>query len=267
MDTITASPPGLGDNSGALDLALMLDADLINAALRVQYAHKLVRKDELLAGFTRFEEANKTGIANDTIQAKASDFAKQLKGEIKEVDAARETVKRPVLAAQRVIDGFFKREITEPLEGAAAKVVGRMNVYANEKLRREREAREAEFRRQQEEAARLAALAEREEDDPAAMDKAIAAEQAAMDAEAAAAAPAAAISRVTSDMGTTSSLRTKRVWVLDDLQALVRAVAAGRAPINLITINTPILDAMARDKNQADLPGLRFTEETKVAIR
>ncbi len=271
--------PAMGDNSGVIDLALLLDTEQIARALREQYAPKITRRDDLLAGFARFEITIRNGINDDATQAKASDFARQLGDEAKAIEALRETAKRPITEAGRAVDAFFKRELAEPLLDRATKVRARMTTYAQAKQAREREEALAAQRRAQAEAQRLADEAEAarlasaaavgipEEDPNEAMDRAIAAEQEQMARDQAARRAMASTAKVTSDLGSTSSLRSRRVWALTDIKALVAAVAAGDVPINVLMPNKAILDAMARDKDQEDLPGLVFSKETKIAIR
>jgi hypothetical protein len=250
----------ISTNNGPLDLSLALDPDVLLATLRDQYAHKLERCADLLAGFERFAAATANGIQTDDVQGKAGDFAKQLRDEVKDVEAARDAVKRPVINAGRVIDGFFKREITDQLDAVRAKIVERMNAFLAEKQRQARE-EAARVAAELAEQARIAAQAAEQDRSFQVLERAMEAEQAALDA------PQPAPVRVTSDLGTTVGSRSTRIWVLDDLNVLIRAVAAGKVPSNVLTVNKPILDAMARDKTQADLPGLRFTTKTSVSLR
>ncbi|MDB5243792.1 MAG: hypothetical protein JWP57_4418, partial [Spirosoma sp.] len=78
---------------------------------------------------------------------------------------------------------------------------------------------------------------------------------------------AKAAARVVSDIGTTTGLRMTRTYRLDDLMALVKAVAAGKVPVNVLTLNEPVVKAMARDKHQRDLPGLAFVDKSGLSIR
>ena len=157
--------------------------------------------------------------------------------------------------------------MTDVLEAIKRSVLAAMNAYTREIERRIREQREAEAKLRQEEANRAAAIAARDDSDRA-TDRAIEAEQAAMDAEATARAPITREDvKVRSDLGTTVGTRTKRVWEVTDLTALIKAVAAGKVPSNVLMPNKAILDAMAKDKSQADQPGLAFRNETSIAVR
>jgi hypothetical protein len=62
----------------------------------------------------------------------------------------------------------------------------------------------------------------------------------------------------------------KKQWSAEvtDLMALVKAIAAGQAPITLIVANMPILNAQARAlKDQMNYPGVKAVSEDIVAIR
>lgn len=268
MNHVMTQPPvGIGHNSQDFDLAEFLNPERLLGHLQFTYADRETRAMDLRSGYDRFAAKTADGITDDETQAKAGDFVKQLTQAISDIDRTREDVKAPVLAATRVIDGYFKRQMVDPLEAIKRSVAAGMNAYLAKKQAEIRQQREAEARRQQEEATRLAALAERDDSDQA-TDRAIAAEQAAMDATAAAQAPVIRNEvKVRSDLGTTVGTRTKRVGKVIDLMELIKAVAAGKAPSNLLMPNKAIIDAMARDRSQTDLPGLVFENETTVAIR
>ncbi|HUY05076.1 MAG TPA: hypothetical protein VMV33_17500 [Rhodocyclaceae bacterium] len=261
-----APPPAMGDNSGTVSLDLLLNPEDIARSLTTLYADRQKRVTDLKAAYDRFLASYANGIPDDSTQSKAADFVRQLRTAEQDIDKLRTDVKAPVLAAQRQIDGFFKKNMVDVLEAARTKVAALMTAYATKQAAEARRVREEEARRQAEEAARQAAALEQEES-PETLARAVEAEQAAIDAAAAARARPADLTRVRSDLGSTASLRMRRTWELDNLAALVRAVAAGDAPSNVLMPNTTILDAMAKDKNQADLPGLRFIETGSINVR
>jgi hypothetical protein len=62
----------------------------------------------------------------------------------------------------------------------------------------------------------------------------------------------------------------KKVWRAEvtDLKALCGAVADGKAPLNLVSINPSAMNALARGvKNTMPVAGLRFFEDTDMAVR
>ena len=62
----------------------------------------------------------------------------------------------------------------------------------------------------------------------------------------------------------------KKVWKgeVTDLLALCKAIAEGRAPANLISINQTALNAFAKGvKDTMAVPGLKFFEDTEMAVR
>ncbi len=244
-------------NSEGLDLALMLDVDVIRADIAARYAHLIDRKAKLLEAGDRFKAATLDGILDEQTQANAADFQRQLKTHIKDIDAARTSYKEPVLGASRTIDKAFKADMADPISAVSDAVSKKMLTYALKKAAEEA-ARRAEEAERQRRAAEEAARAAEDQGTDAAMMGAIAAEQAAEDAAAEARAKPADLARVRSDAGSVASLVSRRTWQLDDVLALAKAVAAGKAPAMLLTVNKPIADAMARDKAQTDFPGLRF---------
>lgn len=269
MDAYTdyqEAPPPAGHNSGAIDLALLLDAEEIRAGLRATYAEKIARRDELVASADRFLAMTAAGIGDDTMQGRAGDAVRQIMDEVKALEVARTAYKKPVLDATRTIDGFFKSELTDPLAEAQKKVADKMIAYGERKRREAEAAAAAEAQRKADEARRLAEAAERHRD-ALSLDAAIQAEQDALDAQDRASVPAKAAARVVSDLGTTTGLRMTRTYRLDDMMALVKAVAAGRSPISVLTLNEPVVKAMARDRNQRDLPGLAFVAKSGLSIR
>ncbi|MDB5243749.1 MAG: hypothetical protein JWP57_4375, partial [Spirosoma sp.] len=153
MDAYTTyqePPPPAGHNSEAIDLALLLDADAISAGLRATYADRIARRAELVAGVDRFLALAASGIDGDTMQGRAGDFVRQIMDEAKALELARTTYKKPVLDATRTIDGFFKRELTDPLAEAQKKVAEKMIAYADRKRREAQAAAAAEAQRKDE---------------------------------------------------------------------------------------------------------------------
>jgi|GEM_PF-1955248 len=255
-------------NSSELDLSLALDADLLLADLRVDTTALAQRTSELEAAFNRFVDTNAKGIPNDSVLAKAGDFVRQLSAHITAVDARRTSIKAPVLAAQRAIDGFFKANLAEPIESAKTAVTRSIEAYQRERreeaaqLAREAAAlQRAEQGRLAIEAQRLAAEAERQ-DSPALMDAALEVESRAT----AAAAPVVTAhpAPVRSDYGTTVGTRVGP-WK-------VRITNIALVPVQYLMINEPVLIATAKTNEriavgEQPIPGVEFFRETRAAIR
>lgn len=257
--TTVAAPPGPGHNQGPLDLSLVLNADQLLADLQADTVALFQRKEELVAAFERFQTATKDGITSDEVLARAGDFSRQLSALLQAIDARRVAIKKPVLDAQRTIDGFFKRDLSDPIDAAKAAVGKKADVYVMEK-RREAERRAAEeAARVRAEAQRLAEEAERQQSSRL-MDAAVEAEAQAAAVEAA---PAAAV-HVRSDYGTTVGTR-RGPWK-------VRVVDIAKVPTQYLAVNEPVLLATAKtdpriDAGEQPIPGVEFYREIKAAIR
>jgi len=227
------------------------------------------RRDELLAGYRRFTEACPNGIADDDMLGRANDFgsARGLLGAfLKEADTERTREKLPFRKGADAVDSFFSRLI-DPIKSCQADVRGKLTTY---EVRR-REAERLEIERRAAEAARLAAeaaaaqdaaIASMAEDDlERALEASDAAEQAAVQAEA-----VAEPTKVRGDLGTVVSLRTR--WVADlehsDLMALVKAVAAGKAPLAYLQFNSSRIGYAVRSEKVREIPGVRIIEERAV---
>ncbi len=131
--------PGIGHNHPPAELEPVTQAepiapvapvDLLRAALNPRFldimlagelAPHSVAADALLAEFTRFVAATETGISTDAVGAAALDFREELDAALAALDTTRTTIKAPVLAAQRAIDGAAK-VIAEPVTAARAEV-------------------------------------------------------------------------------------------------------------------------------------------------
>ena len=166
-------------------------------------------------------------------------FVDQLRKHSKLLEATRETEKADYLKAGRTVDGFFK-QLTEQLDAAAKAMEGRIRTFLQAKERAEREAREAEAKRQQEEATRLAEMARRAEaaikDEPAnqqvAFELALAAEAAAIrqglaaaEANRAAQASVADLARTRSAIAGTATLTTHLDFEVTDHRRAVQLLA------------------------------------------
>ena len=227
-------------------------------------------------------------IDSHTMFELASDDLKQIKTLQKEVEEKRTSITGPLNQAVKAVNDLF-RSPKDYLDKAEATLKRAMVTWTTEQERLAAIARaeaEAAARAERE---RLAAL-EREQQEAArkAHEEAQAA-AAAGDTEAAAAAAAAAeaaqqqaaITAMTAQVVTVApdveqagkvsgiSGRTTYAAQIDDLLALVKAVAEGKAPIEAIQADTKFLNAQARAfKKQGQLyPGVTAVAERSIAAR
>ncbi len=227
-------------------------------------------------------------IDSHTMYELASDDLMQIKTLQKEVETKRTNITGPLNQAVKAVNDLF-RSPKEYLDKAEATLKRAMVTWSTEQERLAAEARakaEAEARAERERLAKI----EREQAEAArkAQEEAAAA-AAAGDTEAAAAAHAiaeaatqqAAIAAMTANVVTVVpeveqaakvsgiSGRTTYAAQVDDLLALVKAVAEGKAPIEAIQADAKFLNAQARAfKKQGQLyPGVTAVAERSIAAR
>jgi len=218
------------------------------------------RRDEILAGFQRFLAAYPNGIPDESVQARAADFAGGkgiMNAFLKEATAHRTTEKKPFLDGGKAVDSFFGK-LTEPVELAMAHTRSLMTTFANKLEAKRREAARLEAERLAQQAAIAQDQAVDEETLGLAHEVALAAEAARALAEG----KASALSQTRGDLGTVVSLRT--TWKADfenaDLMKLVQAVAAGKAPLSYLTFNEVRINAAVRSDKVREIPGVPVTE-------
>src|SRR4051794_93590 len=111
-----------------IDLAGSLDPESIKAWLSYQYAEHALAIDALLFRFVKFTDVTVGGIGDDYIAGVAADFARDLKAAANALDETRARIKRPVLHAQRIIDGEAKK-LNDRVAAAVAEVEKRVTAY------------------------------------------------------------------------------------------------------------------------------------------
>lgn len=143
----------------------------------------------------------------------------------KNLDTARANEKAPFLQAGREVDGYFAT-VLERLERIKGAMLLRATLYNRAKADKERRARDEAARkaREEEEAKRReaeqAAAAGRTDDAMADLEDAQRAAAQAAEAQAAVAAPAADLTRVRTDSGTTISTRTEWTFEIVDFSKI-----------------------------------------------
>jgi hypothetical protein len=242
-------------NAPAIDLAAALDPASLSAWIEWSYASHAAEIGALLERFVAFTNVTSDGIRDDFIAGHAADFAKDLKGAVNALDGTRTRIKKPVLHAQRLIDGEAKA-LSDRVMAAVAEVEARVTTYLR--------AKEVEIRRAAElEAARLAAEAERliteaqqsgtKEDAETAwntMDEADAAQKLA-DAK------ALELTRTRGLGGALTALKDNWVWSLEDIT---------KVPNHLLQVNDAAVRLAIR-QGAREVPGLRIWNDTKAYVR
>jgi hypothetical protein len=188
----------------------------------------------------------------------ANSFLRGVKKAAEEIDERRRSMTKPIDESKKRIMDFFRTPLERLAE--AERIVKRTiagYLTEQERIRREAEARaraaaEAERRRLEEQAKRQEARGNPE-----------AAETTREIAQSVTTPIAAPVERPAG----LSMRKTYRAKVVDHLE-LVKAVAEGKAPLNLITPNQSALDGMARAlKESFQVPGCRLETETGIASR
>lgn len=250
---------GLGHNNPPpMDFTEVLREDLLRQQIVMQNGALVERKNALLNAAARFEaKYGEKGIEDEETAKSAQDFEKQLTAFAKQAEGKREDFKKPFNDANKVIQAFYKVSLTDPILAAASKVNAKRTVYMQGVEKRAREVREAEARRQKEIADAAAAEAEKVRTAEA-IDKAIEAEQVAEDAKAAVAAKPAEVTRITSDLGVTSSLRRTLAFDVTD---------KAKVPLHLLQIVDGAVLAQGRIAKdpvaEQPIPGISFRWVTK----
>ena len=115
------------------------------AWIEFEYCTHAAAIDALLTRFDKFTEVTASGIADDFVAGHAADFARDLKAAAGALDETRTRIKKPVLHAQRLIDGSAKA-LSDRVASAVREAEARVTAYLRVKeaeARAEIEAEEA----------------------------------------------------------------------------------------------------------------------------
>lgn len=248
--------PDIGHNRPPFDLTVVLDPEEMRGELEREFQHKIARRDELLAGVARFNEATSAGIVDAETQARAADFVRQIKQEARAIDQLRTAAKEPVLHAGRVIDGFF-RPLADPLMDAARGIEAKMTAFARAEADRKRRAALEAARAQAAAAAKAAEEAARRADADA-LAAAVDREQQAIEAEdAAVAGKPADLSRTHGDLGSVASLHER--WAFD-------VTDPGAVPRQYMRVDEVAVRVAIRAGVRA-IDGIRIYRDSRVVVR
>jgi hypothetical protein len=231
----------------------------------------VLRRDEILAGYKRFLAGYPNGIPDEDVQGRAADFAGGkgiMNTFIKECTSERDDQRKPFGDAYDAVGNFFK-PLTEPVERCQKDMRARMKVFADKLEEERREAARLEAARLAAEAAvaqEQAIDAMGQDDGEEALQHAMDVAQAAEEAAALAVAKPSELSRTRGELGTVVSLRTR--WVADfdesNLMELVKAVAAGKAPLEYLQFNTTRIGYAVRSEKVREIPGVVIKEDRSV---
>lgn len=247
-------------NAPVINLAEALEPDALAAWLADQFAQREARGTELLTSYKRFLKATAAGIPDDTTAGKATDFARMLKAEVKEIDATRTAIKEPVLAATRQIDGVGRR-FAEPLVAAMTEVEKRVTAFLRVKEQEARRLAAEEAAKREAEAQVLldqAQAADDPEAEEAIMETAEAAFVEAEAAQAIVAAKPADLTRMRTQAGTTAALKDN--WVFAGI------VDMSLVPVHYLMVNEQLIRAAVRS-GVHEIPGLRIENQKRVSVR
>ena len=245
------------------------DTEILRERLADVAAPLVARRDELLKSF----ESAPLKVADEENSGKVADLIRAIMACRKASEGMRIAEKEPHLAAQRAVDAFFKKSLTDRLDDIKAKLEVRLTEYQREKAEQERRAREIEAKRQREEAERAAkeaadkaAALANEADLDAAIEAEVEAEQAKADAVVAAKAAeasAADLSRSRGDMGAVASLRT--FWDFEALDRATLDLEALRQHLPHSGLETAVR-AFIKAGGRT-LKGVRIFENTQTVVR
>lgn len=239
-----------------VDLYSALEPEALGIWLTDRFLPREARGLELLTAYKRFILATAAGIATEDVAGKATDFAKLLAAEVKEVELTRIAIKEPVLLAQRQIDGVG-RKFSEPLVAAKTEVEKRVTAYLRARDQEIRRLAEEEAARKEAEAQRaMDALIENQDSDPDVVEDLLTASEEAHYAHQEAEAKSHEPVRLRTQIGTTS-LKDNWVYDIDDIQ---------KVPSAYLLVNDGVVKAAIRSGTRA-IPGLTIRNEPKASIR
>ena len=242
-------------NIPTIDLTASLDPESIKWWLSYQYAEHEAAIDLLLKRFVTFTDVTVNGIHDDFTCGHAADFAHALKQAANALDQKRTEIKKPILHAQRLVDGEAKK-LADRVAAAVREVETRVTAYLRMKEAEARAAAEAEAQRLAE-AAHNAMLAADAINTPEADDAAVQAVQEAQIAESQATAKALELTRTRGVGGALTALKDNWVAELVDIT---------KVPTAYLQLNDSVVKAAIKS-GVREIPGLRIVNASKAMIR
>lgn len=200
-------------------------------------------------------------IANAEEYTGAVTQLKAIKAKAKELEETRKSITGPMDDAKKRVMDFFRKPL-QFLADAEAVIKRGMIAYdtEQEKKRREEEARLQELARKEQE--RLEKAAEKK------AEKAEAKGNTERAAEIRESVPVVAMPTVAVARPKVEGIARRSTWSGEvvDKMALIKAVAAGKAPATLLAVNQTALNQMARAlKDELSYPGVKAVETQQIA--
>ena len=221
-------------NAPVVDLDAALDPALLAAWIEFSYAAHAAAIDALLTRFVKFSEVTASGIADDFVAGHAADFARDLKAAARALDETHTRIKKPVLHAQRLIDGAAKA-LSDRVASAVREVEARVTAYLKAKEAEAREALRIEAEKQAAEAPdiTMAVLNQAEE------------------------ATALELTRTRGVGGALTALQDRWVFEVVDIT---------KVPTHLLQVNDAAVRAAIK-QGAREVPGIRIWNNAKAMIR
>ncbi len=227
-----------------IDLHAALEPTALKAWIAEKLSAHTARCTALTARFKQFKDATAAGIKTDAVDERTVDFAEQIRLEIAATDATRTTIKAPVLAAQRAIDGAGK-VITDQLLPALTEVKARHSAYLVAKDAEIRRLAAEAAARAEEAAYHLQQQAEATNDNEV-FEQAGAAMVAQAAAEAVVFAPTLELTRMRTENGVSSGLKDDWQYTVSDLSLV---------PAAYLQVNDAVIRAAIKSGTRT-IPGL-----------
>ena len=242
-------------NTPSIDLTAALDPSSLAWWIEWNYSDNATAIDLLLKRFVTFTDVTVNGIHDDFTCGHAADFAHALKQAANALDQKRTEIKKPILHAQRLVDGEAKK-LADRVAAAVREVETRVTAYLRMKEAEARAAAEAEAARLQAEAEHLAAEALRV-DGVITAETAVDALEAAQRADELANAKVLELTRTRGVGGALTALKDNWVAELVDIT---------KVPTAYLQLNDSVVKAAIKS-GVREIPGLRIVNASKAMIR
>jgi len=241
-------------NAPSIDISAALDPASLSYYIEWSYSEHAAAIAALMERFIKFCDVTANGINDDYVCGAAADFSHDLKQAANALDETRTRIKKPVLHAQRMIDGAAK-QLTDRVTAATTEVQQRVTTYLRMKEKEAREAAEREAQRLQAEAERMAqaALADPTLSAEAAVDAFDAADKATELANA----RALELTRTRGTQGALTALKDNWTFEIVSLSAV---------PSHFLQVNDAAV-RLAIKQGQREIPGLRIWNDAKAYVR
>lgn len=272
------NPPPDDDPLAEINPEKLVVVDDVLALLKRHYTLLYPRKDELLNQIDGWIDDHtepfgdgprpKPKVGDEQDLKDTTDFIGQIKDFMKdEVEVARKAVKAPIDKAAADIQKFFAKGIADELSKALTRIVDAQSLALLEKKERERKRLQEQAWEKAQEANRLAIQSARATGVVAKESfyrQAMDVEDEVERLEKAAAGSAADLSRTRTDLGEVASLRSNWTFEVVNLIEVVMEIAAGRLPIEWVTLNEVYANSQIRRRDGVrSVPGLHIREVLK----